>query len=125
MSPLSLFPTTAPHPANLNIPTRDKYRGVVVIDEYRWLEDGDDPAVRTWTDAERPGTEKTVLDPNELEPKGQRQSMIITSGIRGMRTSRLAGPGRNTARTSTKDLPAPVRVLLNSLRIGSFLRKNP
>ena len=133
MSPSPPFPSAAPHPANLTIPARDEYHGVVVMDEYRWLEDGDDPAVRTWTDAQnrrtrdhldaipdrsnihaqltamfsritpvysglvpRPGslfalkfhppkqqcllvtlasvndlgTEKTVLDPNDLEPEG-------------------------------------------------------
>jgi len=52
MSPSPPLPSAAPHPANLYIPACDEYHGVVVMDEYRWLEDGDDPAVRTWTDAQ-------------------------------------------------------------------------
>ena len=115
-------------------PVTDEYHGVQVVDEYRWLEDGDSAAVKAWTAAQnqysrtwldsrldrseiesklkalyaqdtpshtglvaRPGllfalkfqppkqqrllvtltspndlaSEKTVLDPNEIEPKGQ------------------------------------------------------
>jgi len=133
MSNSLAFPATTPHPDNLNHPARDEYHGVVVMDEHRWLEDGDDPAVRAWTDAQNrrarhhldalegradvlaqltalfaqvtpsysdpvarpcglfafkfqppkqqrllvvmasandPGSEKIVLDPNEIEPKG-------------------------------------------------------
>jgi len=115
-------------------PVTDEYHGVKVVDEYRWLEEGDSAAVKAWTAAQnqysrawlesrrdrseiesklkamyakdtpshtglvaRPGllfalkfqppkqqrllvtltspndlaSEKTVLDPNEIEPKGQ------------------------------------------------------
>jgi prolyl oligopeptidase len=115
-------------------PVTDEYHGVQVVDEYRWLEDGDSAAVKAWTSAQnqysrawldsrrdrseiesqlkamyaqdtpshtglvaRPGllfalkfqppkqqrllvtltspndlaSEKIVLDPNEIEPKGQ------------------------------------------------------
>ena len=115
-------------------PVTDEYHGVQVVDEYRWLEDGDSAAVKAWTAAQnqysrtwldsrvdrseiesqlkalyaqdtpshtglvaRPGllfalkfqppkqqrllvtltspndleSEKVVLDPNEIEPKGQ------------------------------------------------------
>jgi prolyl oligopeptidase len=33
-------------------PVTDTYHGVTVSDPYRWLEDGADPAVRAWSDAE-------------------------------------------------------------------------
>jgi prolyl oligopeptidase len=52
MSNSLIFPATTPHPANLNHPARDEYHGVVVMDQYRWLEDGNDPAVKAWTHAQ-------------------------------------------------------------------------
>jgi prolyl oligopeptidase len=52
MSTSSVFAAATPHPANLNHPARDEYHGVVVMDPYRWLEDGNDPAVKAWTHAQ-------------------------------------------------------------------------
>ena len=56
MSPSSIFPATAPHSSKRNIPARDEYHGVVVVDEHRWLEAGDDPAVEAWTKAQNSRT---------------------------------------------------------------------
>jgi len=52
MSTPSTFPATAPHQSPPKHPVRDTYHGVEVMDDYRWLEDGNDPAVRKWTDAQ-------------------------------------------------------------------------
>jgi prolyl oligopeptidase len=138
---LTLFPLltiamsiSAAVPPTEKKPVTDEYHGVQVVDEFRWLEDGDSAAVKAWTAAQnqysrtwldsrpdrseiesklkalyaqdtpshtglvaRPGllfalkfqppkqqrllvtltspndlaSEKIVLDPNELEPKGQ------------------------------------------------------
>ncbi len=38
------YPVTAAQPVS------DRYHGDVVVDEYRWLEDGGSPAVKQWTD---------------------------------------------------------------------------
>lgn len=124
----------AEYPPTEKKPVTDEYHGVKVVDDYRWLEDAETPAVKAWTEAEnrytrayldalpdrpgiqeqltawfakdspsygwlkaRPGrifalkfqppkqqrllvmltsvndtaSEKVVLDPNELAPKGQ------------------------------------------------------
>jgi prolyl oligopeptidase len=138
---LTLFPLltiamsiSAAVPPTEKKPVTDEYHGVQVVDDYRWLEDGDSAAVKAWTSAQnqysrtwldsrrdrseiesklkalyaqdtpshtglvaRPGllfalkfqppkqqrllvtltspndleSEKIVLDPNEIEPKGQ------------------------------------------------------
>jgi prolyl oligopeptidase len=134
MSALLSPGSPAAHPPTEKKPVTDEYHGVKVVDDYRWLENAADPAVKTWTDAQnrltrayldalpqraaieaqltalsskesasygwpvsRPGrlfarkfqppkqqrllvtlasandlaSEKVVIDPNEMEPKGQ------------------------------------------------------
>lgn len=39
-------------------PVVDTYHGVKITDDYRWLEDGKDPAVKAWSDAENAYTRK-------------------------------------------------------------------
>src|SRR5580700_6917648 len=46
----SLPAQTAPPPAPQK-PVTDTYNGVKVTDDYRWLENFDDPAVKQWTEA--------------------------------------------------------------------------
>lgn len=42
-------------------PVKDVYHGVEVIDDYRWLENGNDPHVRVWSDAQN-ACARSVLD---------------------------------------------------------------
>ena len=39
----------------------DTYHGVRVVDDYRWLENGDDPKVKAWSDAQN-ARARAVLD---------------------------------------------------------------
>jgi prolyl oligopeptidase len=41
-------------------PVVDTYHGVSVTDDYRWLENGDDPAVKAWSSAENAFTRRTL-----------------------------------------------------------------
>ncbi len=41
-----------PPPKTEKIPVTDSYHGVSVVDDYRWLENGDDPKVKAWVDAQ-------------------------------------------------------------------------
>lgn len=50
-----------PPPATARKPVTDVYHGISVVDDYRWLEDSNDPAVRKWSDAQNKRTH-TVLD---------------------------------------------------------------
>jgi prolyl oligopeptidase len=42
----------APAPATARVPVTDTYHGVTVTDDYRWLENGDDPKVKAWSEAQ-------------------------------------------------------------------------
>src|SRR5580698_9136599 len=46
------FTTVAQPPPAPKKPVTDVYNGVAVTDDYRWLENYSDPAVRAWSDAE-------------------------------------------------------------------------
>lgn len=59
---LSLPLNGADVPSTPKRPVRDTYYGIPVIDNYRWLEDGDDPAVRRWCEEQNALTRK-ALDP--------------------------------------------------------------
>jgi prolyl oligopeptidase len=55
LTPLVLAAAVAPAagpPAASRIPVTDEYHGVKVVDEYRWLENGGDPKVKKWSDAQ-------------------------------------------------------------------------
>src|ERR1700733_11851210 len=45
-------PATSMPPVAPKKPVTDVYQGVSVTDDYRWLENYSDPAVRTWSDAQ-------------------------------------------------------------------------
>jgi prolyl oligopeptidase len=60
---ITLFAVTdaSPVPPAPRVPVVDEYHGVKVTDNYRWLENGSDPAVRAWSDAENAHS-RAVLD---------------------------------------------------------------
>ncbi len=49
------------YPPTPKKPVTDSYHGMQVTDDYRWLEDGDDPAVKAWSAAQTKLT-RSVLD---------------------------------------------------------------
>ena len=61
MSPPTVLPPVAGMPANTIQPVIDDYHGVPVVDGFRWLEQADDPNVKTWTAAQNRRT-RTYLD---------------------------------------------------------------
>ena len=73
------IPAPPPTPKH---PVTDTYQGVKVIDDYRWLEDWNDPAVKQWSAAENART-REYLDhlPERAAIKQQLEHMITaTSG---------------------------------------------
>src|SRR5580698_5959312 len=47
-------------PATEKIPVADSYRGLSVTDDYRWLENWDDPKVKAWVAAQNAYTQSYV-----------------------------------------------------------------
>ena len=87
------FPITEPHSANPNIPARDEYHGVVVVDAYRWLEDGKDPAVWEWTAVQNRRT-RDHLDAIEDRAGILAQLTAMFSRITPSYRGLVARPGR-------------------------------
>ena len=54
-------PTVPPLPTTARRPVTDTYHGVAVTEDYRWLENWDDPAVRAWSDSQNAHT-RAFLD---------------------------------------------------------------
>jgi len=46
-------------------PVTDEYQGVKVEDNYQWLEQDDDPAVKTWSDAQSRHTRDSPAKAND------------------------------------------------------------
>ncbi|MFY9821238.1 MAG: prolyl oligopeptidase family serine peptidase [Thermoanaerobaculia bacterium] len=54
-------PSLGSPPATRKEPVTDQYHGVEIVDEYRWLESWDDPAVKAWSDGQN-AYARSVLD---------------------------------------------------------------
>lgn len=61
LASLAKAQSAGPPPATPKKPVVDEYHGVKVSDDYRWLENWDDPAVRAWSDGQNNRT-RTYLD---------------------------------------------------------------
>src|SRR5262245_62067997 len=57
---MTIFFSMTP-PATPKKPVTDSYHGTAVVDEYRWLEDGNNPEVRAWSNAQN-AQARQVLD---------------------------------------------------------------
>ena len=55
---IAALPALPPTPKQ---PVTDEYFGTKVVDDYRWLEDGADPKVKAWSDAQN-ARARAVLD---------------------------------------------------------------
>ncbi len=73
-------PTIPPPPATLKQPVTDVYQGVKVVDDYRWLEDWSDPAVKQWSAAENART-REYLDhlPSRAAIKQEFRELVTSS----------------------------------------------
>jgi len=73
-------PAVAKPPDTPKRPVTDEYQGVKVTDDYRWLENWDDPAVKQWSAAENART-REYLDPlpSRAAVKERLQQLVAAS----------------------------------------------
>jgi prolyl oligopeptidase len=64
-------------PATPRKPVTDVYHGIKVVDDYRWLEDARDPAVRKWIDEQNRATRAYFDRLPDLEPIRKRVQQLI------------------------------------------------
>jgi prolyl oligopeptidase len=72
-------------------PVHDVYHGVTVTDDYRWLEKGDDPAVRAWTEAQNKAARAFLDRSPALGPLRKRLRELLTFPSPGYLDLRVAG----------------------------------
>lgn len=63
-------------------PVKDTYHDVTVVDDYRWLENWDDPAVKTWSDAQNAHA-RSVLDSLASVREIRQRVTELQSGVSG------------------------------------------
>ncbi len=59
--PWGVAQVASPLPSTPKQPVSDVYQGITVVDDYRWLESFEDPAVRAWSDSQNAHT-RALLD---------------------------------------------------------------
>jgi prolyl oligopeptidase len=81
LMPAQLRAQTVTPPATPKKPVVDEYHGVKVTDDYRWLENWDDPVVRAWSDAQNQYTRAYLDGLSTREPikKWLRETANATS----------------------------------------------
>jgi prolyl oligopeptidase len=66
-------------PATMKRPVVDEYHGVKVTDDYRWLENWDDPSVKAWSEAQN-AYARTVLDKLPQAAAVRERLTVLESG---------------------------------------------
>jgi len=109
---LSALAAVPPAPAAPKKPVTDVYHGVSVVDDYRWLEDGDEPAVRQWSDAQNKRTHATL----DALP----QRAVIAKKLRALYSTRSASYSGLQSRGGTlfamKDQPPKQQPMLVAMK---------
>jgi prolyl oligopeptidase len=83
LAALAQGPAIAPPPATPKRPVTDEYQGVKVTDDYRWLENWDDPEVKQWSAAQNAYT-REYLDhlPSRPAIKARLKQLIGATSAR-------------------------------------------
>ncbi len=69
----------ADYPPSAKKPVTDEYHGVKITEDYRWLEQADDPAVKAWTEAQNKFTRTSLDKLPERAPIAARLEKLFAS----------------------------------------------
>src|SRR6516162_10225313 len=75
-APQTAIPSPPPTPKR---PVVDEYHGIKITDDYRWLENGTDPSVKQWSDAQNQRT-REYLDGLPVRARVKEQLQEMYSG---------------------------------------------
>ncbi len=100
-------------PATAKKPVTDEYHGVKVVDDYRWLEDANDPAVRKWTEEQNRHTDAYFKPLPALDPLRKRVKELLSAAAPDWFALRYRG-GKLFALKSQPPAEQPFLVTLKS-----------
>jgi prolyl oligopeptidase len=69
---------TPPPPTTPKVPVTDEYHGTKVVDDYRWLENWDDPKVQAWSEAQNAHARAMLDALPAVEPIRQRVTQLLS-----------------------------------------------
>ncbi|MFT3684126.1 MAG: prolyl oligopeptidase family serine peptidase [Phycisphaerales bacterium] len=71
----------APYPATDKKPVTDEYHGVKVTEDYRWLEDWNDPAVKAWSESQNAYARKVLDNLPHVEEIRARLGKLLSGSV--------------------------------------------
>ena len=78
----TIIPSRGPQgPATPRHPVSDEYFGTKIPDDYRWLEDGSDPAVQAWSDAQNAHARAVLDRMPDVDAVRERVTALRSAGI--------------------------------------------
>lgn len=101
-------------PATKVEPVKDKYHGTEVTDPYRWLEDGKDPAVKAWSDAQNAHARAHLDRLPQAAALKARLTEILKAEVTSFSDAQRAG-GRYFVKKRQPPKQQPFLVVLESL----------
>ncbi|MBI3844018.1 MAG: S9 family peptidase [Planctomycetes bacterium] len=114
---LTVAVADAPIPATPKKAVVDEYHGVKVTDDYRWLENGDDAAVRAWSDAQNAHA-RAVLDALPAAPALRKRLTELLGAASVDWTNLTHRKGVLFAMKTQPPKPHPFLVTMDATNVG-------
>ncbi|HYD01861.1 MAG TPA: prolyl oligopeptidase family serine peptidase [Phycisphaerales bacterium] len=106
----------APYPATPKKPVTDVYHGIAVTEDYRWLEDWNDPAVKAWSEAQNAYARRVLDNLPAVDAVRARLTTLLSGASVAYDHMHEAGEGRLFALKHDPMKQQPVLVVMPSVR---------